>query len=103
MKKVYVIVSCVLIVSGTVMCRKANTAAIDDDSRFDPRLSGGAATFFDISAGSFGSAIPGLSEHDERIHELGDALFEQSFVAAPAPRRGRQTRLQPRLFISGTT
>ncbi len=88
MKKVYVIVSCVLIVSGTVMCRKANTAAIDDDSRFDPRLSGGAATFFDISAGSFGSAIPGLSEHDERIHELGDALFEQSFVAAPAPRFG---------------
>ena len=88
MKKVYVILGCVLTVTTMVMCRKANTAAIEDDSRFDPRLSGGAATFFDISSSSFSTPIPGLSENDERVHELGDALFEQSFVAAPAPRFG---------------
>jgi CxxC motif-containing protein (DUF1111 family) len=70
------------------MCRKADPAAIEDERRFDPRLSGGAATFFDISSSTFGTPIPGLSSHDQYVHELGDQLFEQSFVAAPAPRFG---------------
>jgi len=88
MKKAFVISGCVLLIISCVMCRKANPAAVDDDSRFDPRLSGGAATFMDISSGSFSAAIPGLSVNDERIHDLGDKIFEQSFVAAPAPRFG---------------
>lgn len=88
MKKVYVIAGCLLVIVCATMCRKPNPSAIDDDSKFDPRLSGGLATFMDISSGSFSSPIPGLSENDERIHELGDQLFEQSFVAAPAPRFG---------------
>ena len=88
MKKLLVIGGCMLFVLGGTMCRKAKPDALNDDSRFDPRLSGGAATFFEVGSGSFSQAIAGLSEHDERIHELGDQLFEQSFVAAPAPRFG---------------
>ena len=88
MKKVFVISGCVLLIISCVMCRKANPSAVNDDSRFDPRLSGGTATFLDISSSSFSSPIPGLSANDERIHELGDRIFEQSFVAAPAPRFG---------------
>ena len=82
------IAGCIGLILTCVMCRKANPAALDDDSRFDPRLSGGAATFLDISSGSFSSPIPGLSTRDARVHELGDQVFEQSFVAAPAPRFG---------------
>lgn len=70
------------------MCRKADTAALKDDSLFDPRLSGGAATSFEFGSGAFGSLIPGLSARDARVHEIGDQMFEQSFVAAPAPRFG---------------
>ncbi len=88
MKKIYVLFGCVLLAACCVMCRKANTSALSDDSLFDPRLSGGAATSFDASSGSFSSAIPGLSGHDDFVHGLGDALFEQSFIAAPAPRFG---------------
>ena len=88
MKKVVVILGCAALVISCVMCRKANPAALDDDSKFDPRLSGGAATFLDISSGSFSAPIPGLSAHDERVHEVGDQIFEQAFVAAPAPRFG---------------
>jgi CxxC motif-containing protein (DUF1111 family) len=29
--------------------------------------------------------MPGLNERDERVHETGDAAFEQTFVTAPAP------------------
>ena len=88
MKKLLVISGCAILIIGATMCRKPNASVLDDDSKFDPRLSGGLATFLDISSGSFSTPIPGLSEHDERIHELGDQLFEQSFVAAPAPRFG---------------
>lgn len=71
-----------------MMCRKPNAAALNDDQNFDPRLSGGAATFFDISSGSFGTPIDGLSPRDAHVHDVGDQLFEQPFVAAPAPRFG---------------
>lgn len=75
-----------MLVIGASMCRKPNASVLDDDSRFDSRLSGGMSTFLDVSSGSFSSPVPGLSDHDSRIHDLGDQLFEQSFVAAPAPR-----------------
>ncbi len=88
MKKIYVIAGCALLIIGSTMCRKPNTSALDDDSNFDPRLSGGMATFLDVSSGSFSTPIPGLSANDARVHSLGDQLFEQSFVAAPAPRFG---------------
>lgn len=74
-----------LLVLGFTQCRKADPAALGNDETFDPRLSGGAATTFDISSLSFSSPIPGLSTRDQHVHELGDKIFEQSFVAAPAP------------------
>jgi CxxC motif-containing protein (DUF1111 family) len=88
MKQKQLVIICMLIAICGVMCRKANPAALNNDSNFDPRLSGGAATSFDASSGSFSSPIPGLSASDAHVHELGDQLFEQPFVAAPAPRFG---------------
>ncbi|NDC42815.1 MAG: thiol oxidoreductase, partial [Chitinophagia bacterium] len=70
------------------MCRKPDAAALNDDSRFDPRLSGGAATVLDFSTGSFSAAIPGLNARNTQVFSQGDKLFEQPFVAAPAPRYG---------------
>lgn len=88
MKKVFVIGGMLALVMCCVMCRKADQSALSDDSKFDARLSGGAATFFDISSGTFGTPIAGLNERDAYVHNLGDKLFEQSYVAAPAPRFG---------------
>ena len=88
MKKIFVVLGCVALITGCAMCRKANPSALDDDSRFDPRLAGGAATFFDLSSSSFSSPIPGLNQRDSRVHDLGDQFFEQPFVSAPAPRFG---------------
>lgn len=81
------IISALLLLSFS-MCRKADPAALDDESRFDPRLSGGMSTFFDDGSGSLGTPIPGLSARDQFVHEVGDKLFEQPFVAAPAPLYG---------------
>lgn len=66
-------------------CHKAQQFPEDE---FDERLSGGAATIFDASSRAFTHAIPSLSGHDLFVHELGDAGFEQTFVAAPAPLHG---------------
>jgi len=78
---------CLLVVCCT-QCRKASNAVLSNDDAYDARLSGGAATTFDISSLSFSSPIPGLSGWDLHVHELGDKIFEQSFVAAPAPLYG---------------
>lgn len=88
MKKFTTLAGCLLLAACCMMCRKADPSALNNEDNFDPRLSGGAATFFDVTSGSFGQPIPGLSEQDEHMHEVGDQLFEQSFVAAPAPRFG---------------
>ncbi len=85
MKKLSVIIGMLVIISGAVKCRKANTVVPGDDANFDPRLLGGAATVFDISSASFSSPIPGLSAWNQHIHDLGDKIFSQAFVAAPAP------------------
>lgn len=64
------------------MCNKAS---LFPGSGYDNRLSGGFATVFDETSKAFSHSINGLSDHDEHIHELGDAAFEQTFVTAPAP------------------
>lgn len=66
-------------------CHKAEEFSAED---FDERLSGGAATVFDESSRAFSKEIPGLSERERYIHDLGDAAFEQTFVSAPAPLHG---------------
>lgn len=78
-RKLTILISFACIVAA---CHKAATF---DESNYDERLSGGAATVFDQSSRAFTNAMPGLSEFEEHLHELGDAAFEQTFVAAPAP------------------
>lgn len=65
-----------------ILCTKPGLFPEED---FDPRLSGGMATVFDLSSQSFSHPIPGLSAWDSHVHEKGDQVFEQNFVAAPAP------------------
>ncbi len=88
MKKIITLAGGLLLVVCCVMCRKANPSALSDASLFDPRLSGGMATFFEQGGGTFGVPITGLSTRDAQVHQLGDKLFEQNFVASPAPRFG---------------
>lgn len=63
------------------MCHKAGDFSA---SGYDDRMSGGAATALDASAGAFGNAIDGLSDRNARVHVIGDQTFSQTFVAPPA-------------------
>ncbi|NML37927.1 thiol oxidoreductase [Chitinophaga sp. G-6-1-13] len=81
-KKIYVVALMLTMPAWLMMCKKADTF---DDGGYDPRLSGGASTFFDITSKAFGHAIPGLSGYDQYIHDLGDEQSDQTFVASPAP------------------
>lgn len=47
-------------------------------------LSGGSQTIYDNGTGAFSSIFPRLTEERERVHEIGDIAFEQTFVTAPA-------------------
>ncbi|RYZ43359.1 MAG: thiol oxidoreductase, partial [Sphingobacteriales bacterium] len=82
MKKIGVVCLMVVIVFTGTLCRKAEPFP---EEQYDPRLSGGAATVFLANAQAFGSAIPGLVGYDVFMHDLGDAIFGQTFVSAPAP------------------
>ncbi|PSK94114.1 di-heme oxidoredictase family protein [Taibaiella chishuiensis] len=85
MKKLSVVCCLLLIVFTGVLCRKAQPFP---EESFDTRLSGGAATVFLSNSKAFGSEIPGLTGYDAFMHELGDLLFNQTFVSAPAPQFG---------------
>ena len=85
MKKFSVVCCLLLIVFTGVLCRKAQPFP---EESYDPRLSGGAATVFLSNSQAFGAEVPGLTGYDALMHELGDALFEQTFVSAPAPQFG---------------
>lgn len=63
-------------------CRKSEpwTEEMEDE-----RLSGGSQTIFSEGVGAFSAPFPGLSGRRLEEHEIGDAHFEASFVAAPAP------------------
>ena len=63
-------------------CRKAEPFSND---LIDLRLSGGAATTFLSNNKAFGDPIPGLSAIDDFVHSVGDGIFSQIFVSAPAP------------------
>ena len=82
MKK-YLTLAC--IAAATLVFSRCHKAADFADSGYDDRLSGGAATVFDESSRAFTRSITGLDAHDQHIHDLGDASFEQTFVTAPAP------------------
>ena len=82
MKKLSVVGILLIIVLTGTLCRKPQEFP---EEQYDPRLSGGAATVFLSNSQAFGSAIPGLEGYDAFMHDLGDALFGQTFVSAPAP------------------
>lgn len=67
------------------LCTKSDNFS---EANYDPRLSGGAATVFLTNAKAFGSAVPGLGAYDDFMHGLGDKIFNQTFVSAPAPLYG---------------
>lgn len=77
----------ILIVLGTLLLTASLCTKIDkfEEAYFDPRLSGGAATVFNAGVGAYGDEVPGLSAYDAFIHQVGDKLFEQTFVSSPAP------------------
>ncbi|HRP90197.1 MAG TPA: di-heme oxidoredictase family protein [Edaphocola sp.] len=69
-----------------ILCKKVNVDF--DETQYDARLSGGAATVFLSNSQAFGSMIEGLSPWDSYIHGVGDKMFSQTFVTAPAPHFG---------------
>lgn len=64
-----------------VVCRKPAEFKEED---YDPRLSGGAATTFLANSQAFGEMISGMNSYDQFVHEVGDKMFEQTFVSAPS-------------------
>ena len=69
------------IVTILMSCRKYSEL---EEQNYDPRMSGGVNTVFDQTSRAYTHAFPGLAGRDAIVHELGDAAFEASFVAAPA-------------------
>lgn len=83
MKKLSVAALLLVFVLAGIMCRKSDVTFTEDN--YDPRLSGGAATIFSTTSQAFGESVSGLSAYDQFMHDVGDGLFEQTFVSAPAP------------------
>ena len=81
MKKLFLSAIVFSFIFGLSRCRKAELFPEND---YDERLSGGSQTTFDFTSQAFSHPFVGMSAHDEGIHDLGDAEFEQSFVTAPA-------------------
>jgi len=81
-KKIQIVSLLTLVVFALVKCQKSAQFPAE---QYDNQLSGGSATAFDATSKSFGNAFTNLSSYDEYVHELGDKIFSQSFVTAPAP------------------
>lgn len=78
MKRWYIISGLAVLIFTFSMCNKADLFS----KAYDERLSGGLATVFDETSRAFTHSVAGLNERDQRVHEIGDAAFEQTFVAA---------------------
>jgi CxxC motif-containing protein (DUF1111 family) len=62
-------------------CHKTDTFP---DSGYDDRLSGGAATVFDVSSSAFSNIINGLSDRNVAVRTIGDNVFDAVFQSDPA-------------------
>jgi CxxC motif-containing protein (DUF1111 family) len=82
LKQIKVIGTLVILVLILVKCQKS---AVFPADQYDDRLSGGDATVFDATSHAFSSMFPSLTGFDIHTHELGDLVFNRSFVTAPAP------------------
>ncbi|MDA3616193.1 di-heme oxidoreductase family protein [Polluticaenibacter yanchengensis] len=81
----------VLILSGTILsiifinwaCSKVDTDYTAPETEW---LTGGSQTFFDGGNGAFGHAFNGMTAAQDKVHEIGDLVFEATFVSSPAPK-----------------
>lgn len=72
----------VILVLALVKCQKSS---VFPEAQYNDELSGGSETVFNATSQAFGNMFPGLTGYDTYIHNLGDRVFGQSFVTAPAP------------------
>jgi CxxC motif-containing protein (DUF1111 family) len=84
-KKIYIVLTLGVLVYALSRCNKAGVLAADE---YDDRLSGGSFTILDASTQAFKQSIPGLTDRQQVVHNIGDGTFDQVFVAAPAPHFG---------------
>lgn len=82
MKKIEIIGLLTLVILALVKCQKSAQFPAE---QYDNQLSGGSTTAFDATSKAFGNPLPNMSAYDEHVHEIGDRIFSQSFVTAPAP------------------
>ncbi len=82
MRKLKIIGVLALAVLILVKCQKSS---VFPASQYNDQLSGGDATIFDATSKAFGGAFANMSVYDQHVHEVGDLIFSQSFVTAPAP------------------
>lgn len=82
MKKISVLLFLCGITILLARCRKPHEFP---ENGYDERLNGGSQTAFDETSHAFSQEFEGLSYHDSKVHVLGDATFEKTFVTAPAP------------------
>ena len=82
MRQLKVIGALIILVLILVKCQKSK---VFPEDQYDDRLSGGDETVFSATSQAFGNMFPGLKGYDTHVHELGDLVFNQSFVTAPAP------------------
>ncbi|HEX7754713.1 MAG TPA: di-heme oxidoredictase family protein [Niabella sp.] len=85
MKKWIVLSVLGLLCFAATRCRRAKDFP---EANYDPRLSGGAATTFLANSKAFGEMVDGLGAYDGLMHSLGDKIFNQTFVSAPAQHFG---------------
>lgn len=74
-----------VLVVAVIVLVKCQKSAVFPEEQYDDRLSGGDETIFSATSTAFGNMFPGLTGYDIHVHELGDAVFGQTFVTAPAP------------------
>lgn len=82
MRKLKVIGTLAILVLTLLKCQKSSVFPV---SGYNDQLSGGDETVFDATSNAFGNTFPGISGYDIHVHTLGDLVFNQSFVTAPAP------------------
>ena len=85
MKKLWVMMILIAFILSGIWCRKPD---VFPEQNIDPRLSGGAATVFLANSQAFGKMLDGMGAYDQKVHELGDGIFGQTFVSSPAPHFG---------------
>jgi CxxC motif-containing protein (DUF1111 family) len=78
----YITAFFVFIIVVAESCRKPEQLKEKDHNEY---LSGGAQTVFDEGAGAFSNSFMGLSPKNEFNHEVGDGIFDRTFVSAPSP------------------